>query len=213
MARMTAPLLWVALLLPRPGTCADIEVTVHDPAGAPLANVVVYADPESGVTPTVTSGRATIDQVDREFVPAVSVVRTGTDVYFPNSDNIRHSIYSFSAPKVFTIRLYNGREAPPVRFDKPGLVVLGCNIHDMMVAWLVVVDTPWYGKTAADGRLTLHGLDAGLYKVHVWYPSDGFAPSTDVVRLGEAGRERRHYVVDPADSPLPAVLARIQKGH
>jgi len=99
----------------------------------------------------------------------VNVVQTGTSVSFPNSDNIRHSVYSFSAPKIFTLKLYAGRSAEPVVFDKPGLIVLGCNIHDIMIAWLLVVDTPYFAHTDAGGMAILAKLPPGDYTLRTWH--------------------------------------------
>jgi hypothetical protein len=149
-----------------------------------------------------------IDQVNKEFVPLVTVVRTNTEINFPNSDNFRHSIYSFSQPKIFTTKLYSGKQAPPVLFNKPGLVVLGCNIHDMMAAWVVVVDTPYFTKTAASGTGLLKGLEPGDYRVSVWYPGPQFQPSTSQVHVGADGRTQIAVAVDSSASPLPELRAR-----
>lgn len=188
---------------------SDLKVTVHDLGANPLMDVVVYAEPTRGIAaPTSSSDDASIDQVNREFVPLVSVVRTGTEVAFPNSDNMRHSIYSFSPAKTFTIKLYYGRQAPPVRFDKPGIVVLGCNIHDAMMAWVVVVDTPYFGKTAANGVSILKGLEPGDYHVNVWYPGPQKTPSVFDVHV-EANHDAHLDVkIDGSASPLPALRAR-----
>ena len=95
----------------------------------------------------------------------------GTRVAFPNFDTVRHHVYSFSPVRKFEIKLYVGTPAAPVVFDQPGIAVLGCNIHDGMAAWVVVVDTPWYGQTGADGRLSLPQLPAGHYHLRAWHPS------------------------------------------
>lgn len=164
----------------------ELLVDVRDSAGKPLADAVVYAEPTSGAAPRpVGTPKALIDQVNREFVPRVSIVQAGTSIAFPNSDNIRHSIYSFSPAKPFTTKLYSGREAAPVLFDKTGLVVLGCNIHDQMIAWVVVVDTPWFGKSDESGLASLAGLPAGEYRVSAWSPSPTFAPTVVRVRVAE----------------------------
>jgi hypothetical protein len=113
--------------------------------------------------------KGTIDQVNREFVPPDTVVQAGTPVEFPNSDNIRHSVYSFSPAKVFTLKLYAGKPSNPVVFDKPGIVVLGCNIHDSMVAWVLVVDTPYFARTDSSGVATLTGLAPGEYQLRAWH--------------------------------------------
>jgi plastocyanin len=186
---------------------ATLQVAVADPSGRPLADAVVYAtrvndSPASPVRPQ----QATIDQVNKTFVPLVSVIRTGTEVRFPNSDNIRHAIYSFSPPKVFTEKLYSGREAAPVIFDKAGLVVLGCNIHDQMVAWVVVVDTPYFGKTSANGLAELRELPVGDYELRTWYPAPTFEPRVQAIHVGDTVPSARvSIVLATAGLPLPAL--------
>jgi hypothetical protein len=87
---------------------------------------------------------------------------------------VRHHVYSFSPAKPFELKLYTGTAASPVVFDKPGIAVLGCNIHDNMTAWVVVVDTPYFGRSAAPGKVTLANVPAGSYSLRVWHP--GLAP-------------------------------------
>jgi len=111
-----------------------------------------------------------MDQKNRMFIPHVLAVQTGTSVRFPNSDDIRHHVYSFSPAKPFQLPLYKGTPANPVLFDRAGVVTLGCNIHDQMSAFIVVVDTPYFERTGGDGRATLRDLEPGKYVVHVWYP-------------------------------------------
>jgi plastocyanin len=189
---------------------ADVEVAVHDLNAQPLMDVVVFAEPVDAATapPVHATAHALIDQVDKEFVPLVTIVRVGTEVSFPNSDNIRHSIYSFSAAKPFTMKLYSGKQAPPVIFDKAGVVVLGCNIHDMMAAWVVVVDTPYFAKTSASGTAVLKGLAPGDYHVSVWYPGPTVAPSISDVHVGAEGDAHLEVKVDGSASSLPALRAR-----
>lgn len=145
---------------------AGISVAVTSQSGAPVADTILVFDPLD-VTLAPSHESASIDQVDKKFVPRVNVLRTGTAVTFPNSDHIRHQVYSFSKPKVFTLKLYAGSSAAPVTFDQPGLVVLGCNIHDKMSAYVAVVDTPYFAKTDAAGAAALT-LPAGRYRLRVW---------------------------------------------
>jgi plastocyanin len=150
---------------------AGLPVQAVNPRGQPLANAVVYAVPVNGKAPAIEPGkRAVIDQIDREFVPLVSVIQTGTAVSFPNKDDVEHAVYSFSPPKRFEIKLYSGVPARPVVFDKPGMVTLGCNIHDSMVAYVLIVDTPWFAKTDKSGRATIENLPAGSYRIVAWHP-------------------------------------------
>src|SRR5262249_51537063 len=129
---------------------------------------------------------AVIDQINKRFVPRVTVVRTGTSITFPNSDHIRHQVYSFSPAKTFTLKLYAGTPPTAVVFDRPGLVVLGCNIHDQMVAFVGVVDTPYFARTTATGIVTVD-VPSGRYRMRVWHPAASTAlPSREItVRTDE----------------------------
>lgn len=148
---------------------ASLSVQVTDPAGAPLNEAVIYAMPLHGTVPPAKPTEIVIDQIKRHFVPMISVARTGTSVRFPNKDNFEHDVYSFSTAKLFHLNLYHGQAAQPVLFDKPGLVVMGCSIHDQMIAYLLVVDTPYFAKTDASGVAHIANLPADTYKVRVWY--------------------------------------------
>ena len=108
-------------------------------------------------------------QQGRQFVPSVLVVTTGTAVSFPNRDKVRHHVYSFSPTKKFELKLFAGTPANPVVFDKPGIAVLGCNIHDNMAAWVMVLDTPFYASTDSVGLVSLSDVPAGTYHLRVWH--------------------------------------------
>ena len=113
---------------------------------------------------------AVVDQINQQFVPYVSAVQVGTAVTFPNHDNVRHHVYSFSPAKKFELPLYAGIPAEPVVFDREGIVTLGCNIHDWMLAYVAVLGTPYFQITRDDGRVSLRNLPAGSYHVQVWQP-------------------------------------------
>ena len=154
------------------GSAAELRVLVKDHHGKRVADAVVLAtlmDPKSAQR-TKTPPDA-VDQVDKQFVPYVKPVFVGSKVRFPNSDHIRHQVYSFSPAKKFELPLYGGTDAPPVVFDKPGVVVLGCNIHDWMVGYIYVSETPFFATTAAEGTASLEDLPPGEYSVRVWHPS------------------------------------------
>jgi len=177
----------VALMVLSPSVAADLVVTVGTAGGEKVEDAVVVASPV-GAVPKPRGDRPTVvvDQVDKEFVPLVTVVRTGATITFPNKDNIRHHVYSFSPAKTFELPLYKGVPAEPVVFDTPGLVVLGCNIHDWMIAWIYVVDSPWFAKTDPGGTARLLELPAGEYDVEVYHPraKDPSAPVTRRVTIG-----------------------------
>jgi len=165
-------------------TAATLTVSVHDPRGNTVADAVAYAIPEGKVVLPVRKAAAVMDQKNRMFVPHVLAIQTGTAVRFPNSDDIRHQVYSFSNAKTFQLPLYKGNPANPVVFDKAGVATLGCNIHDRMSAYIVVVDTPYVGTAGKDGRVTLNTLPAGRYTVRVWYPEMRAEPAPVAVTLG-----------------------------
>ena len=157
---------------------AALTVEVVDQASAALVDAVVYVTPASGRLPPHGPLTAIVDQVGRQFEPRVAVVQTGTSISFPNKDNIRHQVYSFSLPKVFELKLYSGTPSLPVLFDKPGLVIMGCNIHDQMVGFVQVVDTPWFAKSGPDGIARVDGVPNEDVVVHVWHWRSGDAAET-----------------------------------
>src|SRR5207244_3930054 len=97
-------------------------------------------------------------------------VLVGSPVSFPNRDDVRHHVYSFSPAKRFDLPLYVGTPAKPVVFDTPGVVIIGCNIHDWMVGYIYVSESPYFATTDADGRADLTGLPPGRYTARVWHP-------------------------------------------
>lgn len=163
-----------------PAAAGNISATVRDRDGKPVADAVVIALPTDGGTGVgISPGVAEEDQRNKEFVPYVLPVQVGTRVHFPNNDNIRHHVYSFSPAKTFELPLYSGTAAAPVLFDKPGVVILGCNIHDWMVGYIYVSESPHFAKTGADGKTTLGALPGGDYTLRVWHPRlEGGEPAT-----------------------------------
>lgn len=179
---------------------AQVEVRVRLPAGIPVEDAAVVIEPLSGHVP-LTRQKARIEQFDREFVPYLSIVQRGAAVQFPNRDRIKHHVYSFSPAKIFEIKLYAGQPAKPVVFDQSGEVVLGCNIHDWMQAHVLVVDTPWFGKTGMDGISSIGGMPAGRYRLRVWHPRQKLAAAEQVVTIG-AATVRTEFTL--ALAPLPS---------
>jgi plastocyanin len=159
---------------------AQLQVTVKDRSGKPVADAVVLAMPaDPKVALHAAAQSDSVDQVDKQFVPYVKTIFVGSTIRFPNSDNIRHQVYSFSPAKKFELPLYAGTQAQPILFDKPGVVVLGCNIHDWMVGYVYVSETPYFAKTGSAGTAALSDVPAGDYMVRIWQPSmDGSEQST-----------------------------------
>jgi len=157
----------------------ELRVQVVDGDEKPLPDAVIVAFPADGRIEPAKPGTEIEDQIDKEFVPYVQAIRVGSYVKFPNKDDIRHHVYSFSPARKFELPLYSGTPASPVLFDKVGVVKLGCNIHDWMIGYLYVTDAPYFGKTTAQGRVELKDLPAGTYRVHAWHPRlDGTEEST-----------------------------------
>jgi plastocyanin len=158
------------LALPRTAAAAGaLAVSISGANGGVIEGAVVVAEPLQPVARTHAPQKAVMDQHNLMFVPEVLVVMTGTAVDFPNSDQVRHQVYSFSPAKKFELALYAGSAHSPIVFDKPGLVTLGCNIHDNMLGYIWVTDSPWFARTAADGRALLHDLAPGEYTVRIWH--------------------------------------------
>jgi plastocyanin len=154
-----------------PGLGAELRVLVKDHHGKSVADAVVLVTPaDSRIAQHAKMPVDAVDQVDKQFVPYVKPVFLGSKVRFPNSDHIRHQVYSFSPAKVFELPLYAGTDAAPVVFDKPGVVVLGCNIHDWMVGYIYVSETPFFAKTEAAGTAAIADLPPGEYTVRIWHP-------------------------------------------
>jgi plastocyanin len=148
---------------------ATLTVTVLLPDGHPLGGVVVTAYPTTGPSHPAPPAAAIMDQVDRAFSPDLLVIPVESSVAFPNSDSVSHQIYSFSPPKRFQLPLYRGKPYPPVVFDQPGLVTLGCNIHDEMLAYVIVTDAPFFGRTNTVGAWSAD-VPGGGYRVSIWHP-------------------------------------------
>ena len=148
---------------------ATVQVAVQTPSGKPVAGAVAFLEsPEAALAAKPMQG-ADMAQEKKAFAPDVLVVTRGTSVNFPNRDTVRHHVYSFSPTKKFELKLYTGTPANPVLFDRAGVAVLGCNIHDSMVGWVLVVDTPYFANTAASGSTSLTNVPPGNYTLRVWH--------------------------------------------
>ena len=181
---------------------AGVGVTLHAPNGGPVAGAVVVLE---STAPAVSPHRrdkatARIEQRDRRFVPQVIVVQTGTLVEFPNNDTVSHQVYSFSPARRFQLSLYKGTGHAPIEFDKAGLVVLGCNIHDDMIGYILVTDSPYFAQTDVQGRARISGLPAGAYRLRVWAPRIADAPASleRLVQVGEAAETAVDFALTKA---------------
>lgn len=145
-----------------------VSIEVKQKSGEPAVGVVVLLEGDSATGTNMQM--AEMGQREREFDPHVLVVQKGSTVNFPNYDDIKHHIYSFSSVKTFEQELYEGTESTPVTFDKAGIVELGCNVHDWMLGYIYVTETPFFGMTDEDGKLQIPNAPAGEYQLTVWHP-------------------------------------------
>jgi len=166
------PLLLLGLVAAGPLAAAPsrLQVNLADPKGRPVADAVVSLVPLEAPVPAADPARLhEIMQQDEEFTPFVTVVQAGSTVVFPNRDKVQHHVYSLSKARKFELPLYNPGQAERLVFDQPGLITLGCNIHDWMLAYLVVVATPYYAQTGAPGSVTV-AAPPGRYRLEIWHP-------------------------------------------
>ena len=183
--------LLAGLLAAAGALAAPVELRITDTAGRALQGAVVFLESADARQAARPLQGVEVVQVDKAFAPAVTVVTPGTAVRFPNRDTVRHHVYSISPVKTFELKLYVGTPANPVVFDRPGVAVLGCNIHDLMVAWVLIVETPWFGQTGADGRWRWPDVPPGSYRLRTWHPGLAVgAPAADQpLRVDAAGAQ------------------------
>ena len=154
-----------------PAVAGSLTVRVVDAAGRPVSDAIVVIRPVGRPAPQPRPvGGIAVAQKDLMFHPLVSLVPVGSSVSFPNFDQTRHHVYSFSAAKKFELKLFARQQSRSVLFDKPGVVAVGCNIHDQMSAFLFVTDSAWSAKSGGNGEAAIGGLPAGPVSVTVWQP-------------------------------------------
>ena len=171
-----------------------VQVVCEDEKHQRVADAVAWLT-RVDVPPTPATPPAepvTIEQRDEEFAPYVTPILVGTKIAFSNRDSVQHQVYSLSKPKRFELPLYSGNARETVTFDQPGVVTLGCNIHDWMVAYIVVLATPHFAASGTDGTASIGALPAGRYQLEVWHP-----------RL--AGQVQREIVIASGD-PAPQII-------
>ena len=172
---------------------ATVDVAIAAADGMPAAGAVVSLEPVNGAAPAPTTvpAEAVIDQRNQMFVPLMVVIRRGGHVVFANNDVTMHQVYSFSPIKQFEYEIRQGEKSPPVVFDKAGVAAIGCNIHDNMVAFVYVADTPWIATTDAQGHAKIANVPNGAYRANVWHPKlapGSTAPSTNVQVTGDGAK-------------------------
>lgn len=147
------------------------SILVQDAEGQPVPGAVVFLETATA-NPLGSPATVVIDQRDKRFVPRVSVIQTGTVVSFPNNDSVSHHVYSFANSNSFELPLYKGETRPSITFENPGLVTLGCNIHDSMLGYILIVDTPYFSTTDKTGIALLSVPDSifSPQGIRIWSP-------------------------------------------
>ena len=180
-------LVCVVACLPGIVFAGNVEFRLADAKGRAIADAVVSLVPlDAPARVTPPAAPLEIMQQNEEFVPYVTALVVGTAVSFPNRDTVQHHVYSLSLPKKFELPLYAGESKAAIVFDQPGVVALGCNIHDWMAAYVVVLATPWFARTGADGRGMIGAVPAGRYRAEVWHPRLARTETRELVVAGAA---------------------------
>jgi plastocyanin len=156
----------------KPGTAAHQRGATGNRADE--SQVVVWLTPLDAPAPketaTPANGKAPeLVQRNKSFEPHVLVVQVGSLIQFPNKDPFFHNIFSMYDGKRFDLGLYEAGTSRSVRFDRPGVSFLFCNIHAEMSAVVIVVDTPYFAMSDHNGHLTIPDVPDGQYQMHVWY--------------------------------------------
>lgn len=164
-AALCGPLLFFSFL----ASADPVTFSISANDGSPVFRAVAYLEPLQPQDFPPPKKISVMDQIESQFVPHILPVQRGSLVSFPNSDSIKHHVYSFSPAKTFELQLYKEVKTEPLPFDKAGEVELGCNVHDWMLGYVLVLDTPYFSQTAEDGQITLD-VPAGEYKATIWHP-------------------------------------------
>lgn len=168
---------FIAMLAPFNALADNVtaSITLLDAEQSPVKDGVVVFKPLFDISDLApqeseSSQPAAMKQINKQFEPHVLVVQKNTEVIFPNADNVFHHVYSFSPTKQFELKLYKEFTAEPLFFEQAGIVDIGCNIHDWMLGYIVIADSPYFVKTADDGNAGI-SLPAGKYSVEFWHPN------------------------------------------
>jgi plastocyanin len=193
----------LALACATTARAGGLEVRTLQRDGKPLVGAVITADAESPALPPASPVKAIMDQVDLAFEPDVLVLPVKSSVQFPNSDVVSHQVYSFSSAHRFQLPLYRGKPYPPIVFDQAGVITLGCNIHDNMLAYIVVTAAPYFGRTDAAGSWAA-SMPTGRYRVRVWHPLA--SEPTGIEQVVQVGADRTVVAIRLTRGLKPAPL-------
>ena len=146
------------------------QVAVHSNTEKAIQDIVVYIEPLDGQIVEQTSKEVMIDQVGKSFSPYISVSQINSKVIFANQDDITHHIYSAGSENKFSFKIKAGKTNAETQFTHASEVAMGCNIHDWMSGYLLVVNTPYFGKTDKEGKVNFAISEQGRYKIVLWHP-------------------------------------------
>src|SRR3954452_23591590 len=182
------------ITLAAPASAAPLTVRVVDAAGRGVRDAGVGLYPSAGARSPRPGGRFVVSQQNLQFHPFLTIVPVGADVSFPNFDNTKHHVYSFSPSKRFELKLFAKDQSRTVHFDKPGIVALGCNIHDQMSAFIFVADSAWTARTNAQGLAIFNDAPGAPGRVTVWHPYLR-APGGSVQQALSAGQRGLNFSI------------------
>lgn len=169
--RLFSSLLMTALLVPFTSNAISVDVKLENEKGLPVGNIVVYLLPVDSAPPLPTvNSSIIIKQQNKAFQPQISVMRKGSDIQFINNDDITHQIYSPIGDNKFSFKIRSGEHYNQKQLSALGEVTMGCNIHDWMSGYLLVVDTPYFNITNETGLVNFDVTHQGKYELILWHP-------------------------------------------
>ena len=193
--------------MPALASAAPLSVRVVDPSGKPVRDAVVTFTPAGAAArPPRAAGRYVVAQRNLQFQPYVSIIPVGADVSFPNFDPTKHHVYSFSPAKRFELKLFARDQSRTVRFDKPGVVALGCNIHDQMSAFIIVTDSAWTARTNAQGMAVFGDAPAAPGRLTIWH-ANLRAPGGSLQQTIGANQRALKVAVRLRPAPAPMIMS------
>src|SRR5215467_1183440 len=158
-----------------------------------LRSVVYLESAPRGAFETVETTHAVMDQRGERFVPHVLAITTGTTVDFPNSDHIYHNVFSLSKTKAFDLGRYAAGHSKPMRFDRPGIVRVFCEIHSHMNAFILVFSHPFFSLTDDEGRFRIDNVPPGTYNLIAW--NEGVQSQPRAVTVPDGGIAEEDFVL------------------
>lgn len=171
--RLLQCMLFTLMLSPLLAQADNLQIQVNNPDGSQVQDVVIFAEPLDSPIPVHTTQRIEIKQKDRAFAPYITVMQRQDDVVFSNQDDFTHHIYSISGENRFSFKLKAGEERPletAASGQSNEAIAMGCNIHDWMSGYLLILDTPYFAKTDSQGQLSLQLEKPGRYRLTLWHP-------------------------------------------